>query len=70
MKNARRRRKSKEYATKILRIVKSAELESMTNQIAIIYNKLNVKFKRELIKSNNVLSIDFFLRKINKAKKI
>ena len=70
MKDARRRRKSKEYATKILRAVKSTELESMTNQVAIIYNELNVEFWRDLKKSINVLSIDSFLREMNEIKKI
>ena len=70
MKDAKRRRKSREYATKILRAVKSTELESMSNQIAIIYNELNVEFRRNLTKSINVLSIDSFLREMNEVKKI
>lgn len=70
MNNARRRRKSKEYAAKILRIVELIELEFITNQVAIIYNELNVEFKKDLIKLNNVLSIDFFLREMNETKQI
>ena len=70
MKNARRRRKSKKYATKILRIIKSTEFESMSNQVTIIYNELNVEFRRNLTKSINVLSIDSFLREMNEVKNI
>ena len=70
MKDARRRRESREYAAKILRAAKSAELESMANQIAIIYNELNVEFRRDLTKPVNVLSIDFFLREMNEVKDI
>lgn len=69
MKNAKRRRKSKEYAAKILRIVKSIEFEFMTNQIAIIYNKLNVEFRKDLIKLGNILSMDFYFREVNEIKK-
>ena len=70
MNDARRRRKSRKYAAKILRTAKSAELKSMTNQIAIIYNDLDVKFRRNLIKSFNVFSIDLFLREMNDVKEI
>ena len=70
MKDVRRRRKSKEYAAKILRIAKSAEFESMSNQIIIIYNELNVEFKKDLTKSVNVLFIDFFFREMNEVKDI
>ena len=69
MKDAKRRRKSKEYAAKILRAVKSIEFESMTNQITILYNDLNVEFRKDLTKSMNFLFIDFFFRETNKTTK-
>lgn len=46
MKNARNRRKFKKYAARIFKVVKSTEIKSMTNQIAIISNNLNVEFKK------------------------
>ena len=70
MNDARCHRKSREYVVKILRAVKFVELESMTNQIAIIYNELNVEFKRNLTKSFNVLFIDSFFREMNDVKEI
>ena len=70
MKNARRQRKSKKYASVILRAAKSAEFESIFNQIAIIYNELDVKFQRNLIKFKNITFLNAFLRKINDFKHI
>ena len=70
MNDARNRRKSREYVVKILRTIKSAELESMTNQIIIIFNDLDVEFRKNLTKSSNVLFMNFFLRKMNDVKEI
>ena len=70
MKNARRHRKLREYASVILRAAKSTKLGSVANQIAIIYNELNVKFQRNLIRSENVTFLNVFLRKIDDFKHI
>ena len=70
MKNARRRRKSREYASIILRAIKSTELEFHVNQIAIIYNELDLEFQRNLIKSESVSSLNTFLREMNDFKHI
>ena len=70
MKNARRRRESREYASIILRATKSTELKFHVNQIAIIYNELDPEFQRNLIKSENVSSLNTFLREMNDFKHI
>ena len=70
MKNARRHREFKKYASVILRTAKSTKLGSVANQIAIIYNELNVKFQRNLIRSENVTFLNVFLRKIDDFKHI
>ena len=70
MNDARRRRELREYASIILRATKSADMESVTNQIAIIYNELNLEFQRNLIRSENVSSLNTFLRKIDDFKHI
>ena len=70
MKNARRQRELREYASVILRAAKSTKLGSVTNQIAIIYNELDVKFQRNLIRSENITFLNAFLRKINDFKHI
>ena len=44
MKNVRRHKEFKEYTSVILRTAKSTKLDSVVNQIAMIYNELNVKF--------------------------
>ncbi len=44
MKNARRRKKSREYAEVILRAAKSANLTSKIYQVFLIYNDIDVKF--------------------------
>ena len=70
MKNARRRRESREYASIILRAAKSTELKSHVNQIAIIYNEFDFEFQRDLIRSENVSSLNTFLREMNDFKHI
>ena len=51
MKDARRNREPREYAQMILRAAKSVEMISIFNQLYAIYNELNVKFQRNLMKS-------------------
>ena len=46
MKNVKRHRKFQKYAAKILKTVKSAKFEWMTNQVAINFNDLNIEFKK------------------------
>ena len=70
MNNVRRRREYRKYASIILRATKSANMSFVVNQIAIIYNDLNVEFQRDFIKSNVVTSLNAFLRKINDFKHI
>ena len=69
MKNARRNRKLREYAFKILRTIKFAKLKSISNQVAIIYNDLDIKFRRDLTKSINVITLKSFFREMNDFKK-
>ena len=69
MKNARRHRKLREYAFKILRTVKSIELKSISNQVTIIYSDLNIEFRRDLTKSITVIALKFFLKEMNDFKK-
>ena len=70
MKNVRRRRKFKKYASIILRATKSTELEFHVNQIAIIYNELDFEFQRDLIRPESVSSLNTFLREMNDFKHI
>ena len=70
MKNVRRRKEFRKYAFVILRTTKSAEIRFMTNQIAIIYNDLNVKFQTNLTKANNITTLNVFLCEIDDFKHI
>lgn len=70
MQNAQRRKEFRKYAAIVFKIVKSTELDFVANQIAIIYNKFDVKFQRNLIKFFNVISLNAFLRNINDCEKI
>ena len=70
MKDARRHRESRKYEVKILRAIKSAELELSANQIIIIYNEFDIEFRKIFTKSINVSSMNFFFREMNKVKEI
>jgi hypothetical protein len=70
MKNARRNRESRKYAQKIIRSTKSVELDSIFNQLNIIYNEVEMKLRRDLRRLDNTTIIDFFLQKMNECKNI
>ena len=70
MKDARRHKKSREYAAIILRATRSTDLESIANQIIIIYNEFDIEFQRDLTKPSNVLSLNSFFRNIDDCKEI
>ena len=70
MKNVQWRRKFRKYVIIISKIAKSTEFDLITNLVAIIYNKFDVEFQRDLIKSSNVISLNAFLRDMNNCKKI
>ena len=70
MNNARRRKEFKKYAFIILRTAKSTNMNFVFNQIVIIYNDLNVESQRNIIKFDNVTSLNVFLRKLNDFKHI
>ena len=70
MKNVQKLRKSKKYAQKIIRLVKSTQMKLVFNQLNIIYNDVKVKLRKNLKKFINMNIIDDYLKKINKCKQI
>ena len=69
MKNVRKHRKFFEFAQIIIRKTKST-LMFVFFQIYLIYNDLKLKFKRDLNKSNESITMNFFLQKLKNNKKI
>ncbi len=70
MKNARRRRESREYAEIILRAAKSADLTSEISQIFLIYNDIDVKFQRDISMSKANIKLNNFLTDLNDRKNV
>jgi hypothetical protein len=70
MKNARRRRKSREYAEVILKAAKSTELTSEINQIFLIYNEIDVKFQRDILMSKIDTKLNDFLTDLDDRKNV
>jgi hypothetical protein len=70
MKNARRRRESREYVEVILRVVKSAELISKISQIFLIYNEIDVKFQRDISMSKADTKLNNFLTDLDDKKNV
>jgi hypothetical protein len=70
LKNARRRRESREYAEVILRAAKSAELISKISQIFLIYNEIDVEFQRNLFMFKVDIKLNSFLTKLNDKKNV
>jgi hypothetical protein len=70
MNDARRRRESREYASVIMRAARSAELESKTHQIMMIYNDLDLKFQRDIFMLTLITQIQNFLQHLDDKKDI
>jgi hypothetical protein len=70
LKNARRRRESREYAEIIMRTAKSAELRFEAHQIMLMYNDLNLKFQRDILMSELITNIQNFLQSLDDKKNI
>ena len=67
--DVRRRRKSVEYAQIIIRVAKSVEM-STYNQMYLIYNDLNIEFRRNISISNENINLNEFLQELNRKKEI
>jgi len=69
MNNAQQRRKSIKYAQIITRATRFTNI-LIYNQIYLIYNNLDLEFRRNLSLSIEAIDINFFLNKIKIKKKI
>ena len=69
MNDAKRRKESIEYAQIIIRVVRSAKT-FVYNQIYLIYNELNLKFRRDLSISLKFIDMNSFISKLNVKKEI
>ena len=70
MKNVRRNWESRKYVQKIIRLTKSIEMNSMFNQLNIIYNKIETTLRRNVKRSSNTITMNEFLQELNECKKI
>jgi hypothetical protein len=70
LKNARRRRESREYAGIIMRTAKSAELSSKLHQIMLIYNDLDLEFQKDISMFELITNIQNFLQCLDNKKNI
>ena len=61
MRDAIFRKEFWEYAQKILRSIKDAKITLIKNQFDIIYNDLNLEFRRDVKKSENFIIVNAFL---------
>ena len=69
MKNVRKHKEFFEFAQIIIRKIKST-LMSIFSQIYLIYNDLKLKFRRDLNKSNENITMNVFLQELKDNKKI
>ena len=69
MKNARRKRKSMKYVDIIIRAIKTINMIVFV-QIYLIYNELNLEFRRDLSKSTKTIIMKIFLQNVKNNKKI
>ena len=70
MKNARRHRESRKYAQKIMKCAKSAKMNSIFNQLNIIYNEINVELRKDLRRPFNTITLNTFLQNLDECKNI
>ena len=69
IKNARRKRESMKYIDIITRAIKTTNM-TMFVQIYLIYNELNLEFRRNLNKSTKITIMKIFLQNVKNNKKI
>ena len=69
IKNVRRKRESMKYVDIITRAAKITNM-TMFAQIYLIYNELNLEFRRDLNKSTKVIIMKIFLQNVKNNKKI
>lgn len=69
MDDARQKREPIEYAQIITRAARSAEM-SMYNQVYLIYNGLNIEFRRDIPIPNENTDLDEFLQELDRKKEI
>ena len=69
MNNVRQRREFNEYVQIIICAARSVEMFNY-NQIYLIYNDLNLEFRRDLHTSFDVTDMHSFLNELKKKKKI
>lgn len=70
MEDARRHRELREYAQKIIRWAKTAEMPSVFNQLNVIYNGVDVRLRRDLARPINTMSLDDYLQVMDSFKDI
>lgn len=70
MYDAQQQREPREYAQKIIRHAKSAELTSIFNQLNVIYNGIDVEFRQVLKKPTNTTNLDTYLQEMDDMKEI
>lgn len=67
--NAKNQKKVRKYALMILRVTKSTNF-AVSDQIAMIWNDMNVEFQRNINRFNDSTMLDEFLNNLNKFKDI
>lgn len=70
MNDARKRRKPREYAQKIIILTKFAEMNSIFNQFNVVYNDVDVKLKKDLRRFINTTFLNDYFQKLNDFKNI
>ena len=70
MKNVKKHREFKKYAQKIMKCVKSTKMNSIFNQLNIIYNGINAELRKNLRRSFNAISLNIFLQDFDECKNI
>ncbi len=70
MADAGKNREPREYAQKIIRWAKSAEMSSAFNQLNIVYNGIDPELRRDMRKPTKDTTIDDYLQLLNDCKDI
>ena len=68
MRDAASKRELRKYATKILRYAKDASLTIIKNQLNIIFNRVDIKFQKDLFKPDKGIIINSYLISLNDRK--
>lgn len=67
--NAQRRQKPRKYIQKVIKLIKSVEINSVFHQFNVVYNEIDVKLNKNLKQFLNTTLLNNYFQELNNPQK-